>query len=169
MLPVQPLAIPPLPSLVKPPSLSLRCTSLVLVGCCIASSLVAPPYLLRRQFVELPPLSPHCHLSLSRFALLPRRRRCRPTQFAATGLPPPLSRRRPQFEPTDPPPPPGMSTSLTTTFANHADQQVHPNVLLHLLCQHIHLNPLNQNLLVVCDAIINLPVVEVKRRRDGGG
>ncbi len=62
-----------------------------------------------------------------------------------------------------------MSTSLTTTFANHADRQVHPNVLLHLLCQHIHLNPLDQNLLVVRDAIINLPVVEVKRRRDGGG
>ena len=85
-------AVPPLPSLVAPPSLSLRCTSLVLVGCCIASSLVAPPYLLRQLFVELPPLSPHCCLSLSRFALLPRRRRCRPTQFAATGLPPPSSR-----------------------------------------------------------------------------
>ena len=62
-----------------------------------------------------------------------------------------------------------MSTSSTTTFANHADRQVHPDVLLHLLCQHIHLNPLDQNLLVVRDAIINLPVVEVKRRRDGGG
>jgi hypothetical protein len=57
-----------------------------------------------------------------------------------------------------------MSTSSTTTFANHADGQVHPNVLLHLLCQHIHLPPLDQNLLVVHDAIINLPVVEVKRR-----
>jgi len=82
----------------------------VLVGCCIASSLVAPPSLLHRLFVELPPLSPHHRLSLSRisrFALLPRRRQCRPTQFAATGLPPPLSRRRPQFEPTDPPPSPG--------------------------------------------------------------
>ncbi len=62
-----------------------------------------------------------------------------------------------------------MSTSSMTTFANHADQQVHPDVLLHLLCQHIHLNPLDQNLLVVRDAILNLPVVEVKRRRDGGG
>jgi hypothetical protein len=47
-------------------------------------------------------------------------------------------------------------------FANNADRQVHPNVLLHLLCQHIHLPPLDR------DAIIN-PVVEVKRRRDGGG
>jgi len=57
----------------------------------IASFLVAPPSLLHRLFVELPPLSPHRRLSLSRisrFALLPRRRRCRPTQFAATGLPP---------------------------------------------------------------------------------
>ena len=107
VLPVQPLAGPPLPSLVAPPSLSLRCASLVLVGCCIASSLVAPPSLLRRLVVELPPLSPHRRLSLSRFASLPQRRRCRPTQFAATGLPPPLSRRRPQFEPADPPPPPG--------------------------------------------------------------
>jgi hypothetical protein len=62
-----------------------------------------------------------------------------------------------------------MSTSSTTTFANHTDRKVHPNVPLHLLCQHIHLNPLDQNLLVVHDAIINLPVVEVKRRRDGGG
>jgi len=110
VLPVQNLAIPPLPSLVTPPSLSLCCASLVLVGCCIASSLVAPPSLLHRLFVELPPLSPHHRLSLSRisrFALLPRRRRCRPTQFAATRLPPLSSRRRPQFEPTDPPPPPG--------------------------------------------------------------
>jgi hypothetical protein len=54
-------------------------------------------------------------------------------------------------------------------FATNAHQQVHPNVLLHLLCQHIHLPPLNQNLLLVPNAIINLPVVEVKRRRDGGG
>jgi len=62
-----------------------------------------------------------------------------------------------------------MSTSSTTTFANHADQQVQPDVLLLLLCQHIHLPPLDQNLLVVRNAIIiNLPVVEVKRRRDGG-
>jgi hypothetical protein len=56
-----------------------------------------------------------------------------------------------------------------TTFANHADQQVNPDILLHLLCQHIHLPHLNQNLLVVRNAIINLPVVEVKRRRDHGG
>jgi len=54
-------------------------------------------------------------------------------------------------------------------FANHASQQVHPDVLLHLLSQHIHLPPLDQNLLVIRDAIINLPVVEVKRRRDRGG
>ncbi len=107
MLPVQPLAIPPLPSLVTPLSLSSRCTSLVLVGCSIVSSLVAQPYLLRRLFVELPPLSPHCRLSLSRFASLPRRCRCRPTQFTATRLPPPSSWRQTQFEPTDPPPPPG--------------------------------------------------------------
>ena len=109
MLPVQPLAIPPLPSLVTPPSLSLRCASLVLVGCCITSSLIVPPSLLHRLFVELPHLSPHCRLSLSRisrFVLLPQRRRCHPTQFAATGLPPPSSRRRLQFKPTDPPPPP---------------------------------------------------------------
>ena len=33
MLPVQNLAIPPLPSLVTPPSLSSRCAYLVLVGC----------------------------------------------------------------------------------------------------------------------------------------
>jgi hypothetical protein len=52
-------AVPPLPSLVAPPSLSLRCTSLVLVGCCIASSLVAPPSLLCWLVVELPPLFPH--------------------------------------------------------------------------------------------------------------
>ena len=52
-----------------------------------------------------------------------------------------------------------MSTSSATTIANYADRQVHPDVLLHLLCQHIHLNPLNRNLLVVRDAIINLPVV----------
>ena len=107
---MQPLAVPPLPSLVTPPSLSLRCASLVLVGCCIASSLVAPPSLLHRLFLELPPLSPHCCLSLSlisRFTLLPRCCRCRPTQFAATGLPPPSLRQRPQFKPLDPPPPPG--------------------------------------------------------------
>jgi len=107
MLPVPPLAVPPLPSLVVPPSLSLCCASLVLVGCCIASSLVAPPSLLRWLVVELPPLSLHRCLSLSRFAALPRCHCCRPTQFAATGLPPPLSRRRAQFEPADPPPPPG--------------------------------------------------------------
>jgi hypothetical protein len=62
-----------------------------------------------------------------------------------------------------------MSTSSMTTFANHPNQQVHPDLLLHLLCQHIRLNPLDQNLIVVHDAIINLPVVEVKRRRNGGG
>ena len=107
MLPVSPLAVPPLPSLVAPPSLSSRCASLVLVGCCIASSLVAPPSLLRQLIVELPPLSPHHRLSLSHFVSLPRRRRCRSIQVAATGLPPPSLRRRPQFEPTKPPPPPG--------------------------------------------------------------
>jgi hypothetical protein len=45
----------------------------------------------------------------------------------------------------------------------------HPNVLHHLLCLHLHLHPLNQNLLLACDAIINPPVVGGKRRRDGGG
>jgi len=44
--------------------------------------------------------------------------------------------------------------------ANNADRKVHPTVILHLLCQHIHLPPLDQNLIVVCDAIINLPVVD---------
>jgi hypothetical protein len=37
------------------------------------------------------------------------------------------------------------------------------------LCLPFHLPPLDQNLLFTRDAIINLPVVEVKRRRDGGG
>jgi hypothetical protein len=46
----------------------------------------------------------------------------------------------------------------------------HPDVLRHLLCLHLHLHPLDQNLLLVArDAIINPPVVGVKRRRDGGG
>jgi hypothetical protein len=45
-------------------------------------------------------------------------------------------------------------------FANHASREVHPDVLFHLLCQHIHLPPLDENLLVVRDAIINLPVVD---------
>jgi hypothetical protein len=60
--------------------------------------------------------------------------------------------------------------NLPVVDANNASRQVHPDVLLNLLCQHIHLPPLDQNLLlVVCVAIINLPVVEVKRRREGGG
>jgi len=45
----------------------------------------------------------------------------------------------------------------------------HTDVLHHLLCLHLHLHPLDQNLLLARDAIINLPVVEVERRRDGGG
>jgi hypothetical protein len=45
----------------------------------------------------------------------------------------------------------------------------HPDVLHHLLCLHLHLHPLDQNLLLARDAIINPPVVGVKRRRDGGG
>jgi len=45
----------------------------------------------------------------------------------------------------------------------------HPDVLRYLLCIHLHLHPLNQNLLLARDAIINLSVVWVKRRRDGGG
>jgi hypothetical protein len=54
-------------------------------------------------------------------------------------------------------------------LANNADRQVHPDDLLHPLCRNIHLPPLDQNLILARDAIINLPVVEVKRRRDGGG
>jgi hypothetical protein len=45
----------------------------------------------------------------------------------------------------------------------------HPDVLHHLLCLHLHLHPLDQNLLLARDAIINPPAVGVKRRRDGGG
>jgi hypothetical protein len=46
-----------------------------------------------------------------------------------------------------------------------------PHVLRHLLFLHLHLHlhPLDQNLLLARDAIFNLPVVGVKRRRDGGG
>ena len=43
----------------------------------------------------------------------------------------------------------------------------HPDVLRHLLCLHLHLHPLDLNLLLARDAIINPPVVGVKRRRDG--
>jgi len=64
---------------------------------------------------------------------------------------------------------PSTASAHPPPFANHASRQVHPDVLLHLLSQHIHLPPLDQNLLVIREAIINLPVVEVKRRRDGGG
>jgi hypothetical protein len=45
----------------------------------------------------------------------------------------------------------------------------HPDILRHLLCLHLQLHPLNQNFLLARDAIINLPVVGVKRRRCGGG
>jgi hypothetical protein len=45
----------------------------------------------------------------------------------------------------------------------------HLNVLRHLLCLHLHLHPLDPNLLLARDAIINPPAVGVKRRRDGGG
>jgi hypothetical protein len=51
------------PSLVMPPSLMSHCASLVLAGCCIALSLVAPTSLSRRLVVESPPLLPHHHLS----------------------------------------------------------------------------------------------------------
>jgi hypothetical protein len=50
------------PSLVAPPSLSLRRAPLVLVGCCITSSLIAPPSLSPRLIVESPPLSLHRRL-----------------------------------------------------------------------------------------------------------
>ena len=33
----------------------------------------------------------------------------------------------------------------------------HPDVVRHLLCLHLHLHPLDQNLLLARDAIINLP------------
>jgi hypothetical protein len=63
-----------------------------------------------------------------------------------------------------------MSTSSATTFANHANRQVHPDVLLHLLCLHHHINPLKQNILLARNTTINLPaVVEVERTRDEGG
>jgi hypothetical protein len=45
----------------------------------------------------------------------------------------------------------------------------HPDVLRHILCLHLHLHPLDQNLLHARDAIINPPFVGVKRRRYGGG
>jgi hypothetical protein len=45
----------------------------------------------------------------------------------------------------------------------------HPDVLHHLLCLLLHLHPLDQNLLLAHNAIINPPVVGVKRRRYGGG
>jgi len=45
----------------------------------------------------------------------------------------------------------------------------HTNVLGHLFCLHLYVHPLDQNLLLARDAIINLPVVGVERRRDGGG
>jgi hypothetical protein len=51
------------PSLVVPPSLSLHCAPLVLVGCCITSSLIAPLSLLPQLIVESPPLLLHCHLT----------------------------------------------------------------------------------------------------------
>jgi hypothetical protein len=52
-----------MPSLFAPPSLSSRRAPLVLVGCCITSSLIAPPSLLPRLIVESPPLSLHHPLS----------------------------------------------------------------------------------------------------------
>jgi len=60
------------------------------------------------------------------------------------------------------------NSGSTYLFANNANQQVH-GLLLHLLCLNVHHHPLEQDLLLARDAIINLPVVEVKRRRDGGG
>jgi len=53
-------------------------------------------------------------------------------------------------------------------FANNADRRVH-GLLLHLLCLNVHHHPLEQDLLLAHDAIIDLPVVEVERMRDGGG
>jgi hypothetical protein len=51
------------PSLVVSPSLFLRRAPLVLVGCCITSSLIAPPSLLPGLIVESPPLSLRPRLS----------------------------------------------------------------------------------------------------------
>jgi hypothetical protein len=45
----------------------------------------------------------------------------------------------------------------------------HLDVIHHFLCLHLHLHPLDQNLLLTRDAINNPPVMGVKRRRDGGG
>jgi hypothetical protein len=52
-----------MPSLGAPPSLSLCRAPLVLVGCYITSSLIAPPSLSTRLIVESPPLLLHRHLS----------------------------------------------------------------------------------------------------------
>ena len=80
-----------------------------------------------------------------------------------------------------PPPPPPCLTDLPPFPHRVKNQQrfrvgsvphncfTHPDVLRHLFCLHLHLHPLNQNLLLARDAIINPPVVGVKRRRDGGG
>jgi hypothetical protein len=48
-------------------------------------------------------------------------------------------------------------------------RQVHDILHLHLSLHDHRIHPLQQTLFVARDAIINLPVVEVKRRRDGGG
>jgi len=53
-------------------------------------------------------------------------------------------------------------------FPHNADRRAH-GLILHLLCLNVHHHPLEQDLLLARDVIINLPVVEVKRRRDGGG
>ena len=44
-----------------------------------------------------------------------------------------------------------------------------PDNLFHLLCLHLHLPPLDQNLFLSRDTIVNLPVVGVERTRDEGG
>ena len=167
-------AIPPLPSLVAPPSLSCAAS----LSCWLV---VASPPLSVRDHISCAGYLLNCHLSPHIAASLYHalHRSLDVVVAAALSLPPldchhrrcgndrSSSRRILLLLPATSVS--MMSTSSTTTFANHADRQVHPDVLLHLLCQHIHLNPLDQNLLVVRDAIINLPVVEVKRRRDGGG
>ena len=130
-----PRRTPPLPSLVAPPPLSLRCASLVLVGCCIASSLNAPPSLSRQLVVELPPLSPHRHLSLSRFVSLPRCRRCRPHPVRL----PPSTRRQPQFEPTDPPPPPGLICIVDVDVIN--DDIIQPPPMITASCPVVQSDP----------------------------
>ena len=51
---------------------------------------------------------------------------------------------------------------------HNTNRRVH-GLLLHLLCLNVHHPPLEQDLLLARDAIIDRPVVEVERTRDEGG